>query len=330
MGTLGNPTPPWPARRDGNRAALYAQQCDRLQCLVILRDKGFTPQAAGQPAAASEVGCWDRAGEHSAAQHSGFRGWLAPTTYSLCLCIRIARLPHKHRFPGPTGPMPNCIERPAPFLCVQAGHAAALASPRSSAGSRPASATAPTGRESASSAGPVAAQQPQLAAAVGRLHLGGGGGTAEGPGRQASVAVHIEQQWCNQPHPLSSSFCLSLPCLLSHLRMCPWCRRAHSSGRDTAAVAAGAESAPGSGPAQPPPAGTFQALTALLGRCMAAGALDAVSLGKFLLQSKAEGPAAQQQTLEVLGVVEAGGGLAAVGEVVRQELARAGGSGGGQ
>lgn len=130
--------------------------------------------------------------------------------------------------------------------------------------------------------------------------------------------------------PLSSSFCLCLPCLLNRLHTCPWCRRARSSCRDDAAVGAGAESAPGSASAQTPPAGTFQALTALLGRCMAAGALDAVSLGKFLLQSKAEGPAAQQQTLEVLGVVEAGGGLAAVGEVVRQELARAGGSGAGQ
>lgn len=93
MGTLGNPTPPWPARRDGNRAALYAQQCDRLQCLVILRDKGFTPQAAGQPAAAIEVGCWDRAGEHRAAQHSTaarVAGWRPEPTSCACFGVLFA------------------------------------------------------------------------------------------------------------------------------------------------------------------------------------------------------------------------------------------------
>ncbi|GAB4822383.1 hypothetical protein N2152v2_009429 [Parachlorella kessleri] len=72
------------------------------------------------------------------------------------------------------------------------------------------------------------------------------------------------------------------------------------------------------------PAAAFPALQALLGRTMGAGALDPVTFGSYLLQCRRESQASQRQALEVLLAVEQGGGLAAVGQVVRQELSRLG------
>ncbi len=57
---------------------------------------------------------------------------------------------------------------------------------------------------------------------------------------------------------------------------------------------------------------------------MGAGALDPVTFGSYLLQCRRESQASQRQALEVLLAVEQGGGLAAVGQVVRQELSRLG------